>query len=211
MADDVLQLVRSRNEFYRDNYKKILGLLLASVFIALIQGIGIIYLLTHPPAPKYFATDGQGRIIPLVPLDQPYLSDAVVTQWINVAVVSSFTFDFVNYRSQLQSVSSYYTPQAWQNFLEQLQSSGNLSTVISNRMMVSAVATGAPVISRQGRIENVYAWRIHLPLLITYQGTQVTQQNVVASVLVVRVSTLTNPKGIAIAQLVLAEGSSTLP
>lgn len=208
MADDVLQLVRSRNEFYRDNYRKILGLLLIAIFTAAVLGVSLAYLLIHPPAPKYFATDSQGRLVPIIPLDQPNLSSAAVSQWVNLAVVSSFTFDFVNYRTQLEAVSPYYTPEAWQNFLEELKSSGNLSTVISNRMVVSAVATGAPVITREGYIDKVYAWRIRMPLLITYQGTQVTQQNVMASVLVVRVSTLTNPKGIAIAQLVLTQTNS---
>lgn len=204
MTDDALQLVRMRNDFYKDNYRRVLGLLImAIVIIAMLTSV-LVYMLTHPPAPKYFATDSQGRLLPVLPLNEPNLSDAALLQWTNMAVVSAFTFDFVNYRTQLQSASQYFTTEGWQEFLNALKSSGNISSVISGRMTVSAVATGAPVISQQGTIDNRYVWRIKMPMLITYQGTQITQQNVMANILVVRISTLTNPKGIGIAQLILS-------
>lgn len=203
MADDALQLVRMRNDFYRDNYRRVLGLLLIAILTVVILAGTLIYLVTHPPEPKYFATDSQGRLLPVAPLNEPNLSTAAVLQWAQTAVVSAFTFDFANYRSQLQSVSQYFTTDGWQEFQNALQSSGNINTVTTNRMVVSAVATGAPVVTREGILDNHYAWRITMPMLITYQSTRVSQQNVIASILVIRISTLTNPKGIGIAQLIL--------
>ncbi len=88
-------------------------------------------------------------------------------QWTQTAVVSAFTFDFANYRGQLQSASQYFTADGWQEFMDALQSSGNMNTVITNRMTVSAVATGAPVVLREGILDHHYAWRITMPMLIT--------------------------------------------
>jgi intracellular multiplication protein IcmL len=206
MAEDALELVKLRNNFYRDNYRKITGLLAFSLIIIFILTATLIYLIGNPPKPRYFATDSQGRLIQIPPLDEPNLSSAAVIQWTNMAIVGAFTFDFVNYRSQLQSISDYFTSEGWQAFIAALKP--NLTAVTSKKLVASAVATGAPVVLQQGRLEGRYAWRIKMPMLITYSGTDVTQQNVIATILVVRVSTLTTPKGIAIAQLIITSSGS---
>lgn len=209
MANDAVELVRIRTDFYRDNYRRVISLLLLAVITIVALAIGLVYLVTHPPAPKYFATDSQGRLIQILPLDEPNLTTASVLQWVNIAVISVFTYDFVNYRQQLQAASQFFTPDGWQDFLGAIKSTQTLNDVIAKKLVVSAVATGAPVVLQEGNLqlgfEKRYAWRIRMPMLITYQNAaQVTQQNVVATILVVRVSTLDTPKGIGIAQLVVS-------
>lgn len=206
MAEDAIELVRLRNDFYRDNYRRVLGLLLLAVVTVAILSSTLVYMLTHPPEPKYFATDSQGRLIEMPALNQPVLATSVVMQWAVQAATAAFTFDFQNYRAQLQAVNSYFTPEGWQNFVAALKSSNNLDAVITRKLTVSAVVTGAPVLTQEGLLEGRYAWSFRMPMVITYANeAQVSQQNVIATIVVVRVSTLLSPKGIAIAQMVVAQ------
>ena len=63
------------------------------------------------------------------------------------------------------------------------------------------MATRAPVILQKGPLAGRYAWRIQIPILITYQSaSEFKQVNNVVTILVKRVSTRETPRGIGIAQ-----------
>lgn len=203
MIDDALETVRLRNNFYRDNYRRVLLALLVTLLIVFGE-LGVIYWqVTHIPTPKYFATGANGRITPLYALDQPNLAKSVVLQWANQAAVAAYTYNFVNYRKALQDTSKYFTPAGWNQFVNALQASNNLQAVQAKKLVVSAVATGAPIILQEGVLLGRYAWKIQMPLLVTYQSasTQV-QQSLLITMLVTRVPTLNDPEGIGIDQFV---------
>lgn len=209
IPEDAVVIVRNRNNFYRDNYRKVVGMLLFSVLIMTTLAGGLIYLLTHPPQPRYFATTVDGRISPLIPLDQPNVSQSALLQWANTAAIAAYTYNFVNYRQALQEASAYFTPDGWAAFMEALESSNNLTAVQAKKLVVSAVATGAPVILQQGLLSGIYSWRVQMPMLVTYQSaSQFSRQSIIVTMLITRISTLNSPQGIGIAQFVAA-GTST--
>lgn len=204
MAEDALTVVALRNQFYKDGQRKTILALLIAIAVNLALAILLFYIITHPPAPKYFATSLNGRITPLFPLDQPNQSDSAVLQWANQAAIASFTYNFVNYRDELQASSGFFTAQGWDQFLSALQQSNNLDAVKAKKLIVSAVATRAPVILQKGILNGSYSWRVQMPILVTYQSaSEFTQQNNVVSMLITRVSTLNSPRGIGIAQFVV--------
>lgn len=72
-----------RNEFYRDGYRSLLKLaiLMALIIIALVIAIfGIVG--SRKPENRYFATTEDGRLIPMVPLNQPNLSTPALMSWV---------------------------------------------------------------------------------------------------------------------------------
>ena len=176
----------------------------------LIVNIGLVgvifYQASNQPQAKYFATSSDGRITPLSPLSQPVVSTSALLQWANQAAVAAYTYNFVTYRKQLQEASEYFTPEGWRNYEKALQGSRNLETVLARKLVVTAVATGAPVVLDQGRIRGRYAWKVQMPVLVSYQSATTTyQQPLTLTLVVVRVSTLNVPKGIAIAQFYASE------
>ncbi len=208
MAEDALTTVALRNAFYRDGQRKIMIALLASIVINFILASLLFYLLTHPPAPKYFATTINGRITPLYPLNVPNQSDSAVLQWANQAAIAAFTYNFVNYREELQASSGFFTAEGWSQFLNALQDSNNLDAVKAKKLIVSAVATRAPIILQKGILNNRFSWRVQMPILVTYQSaSEFSQQNNVVTMLITRVSTLNSPRGIGIAQFVVGPAS----
>src|SRR5580704_16000336 len=103
MADDAVEIVNLRRSFQRDSHRLVLLGLLISVILNAILVISFGYIVTHPPSPQYFATTINGRITPLVPLDQPNMPPSTLLQWANAAAIAAYTYNFVNYRQELQS------------------------------------------------------------------------------------------------------------
>ena len=204
MAEDALIAVNLRNNFYRDGQRKMVLILAISMLTNFTLAIMLIYTISHPPAPKYFATSISGRITPLFPLNEPNQSDSAVLQWANQAAIAAFTYNFVNYRSELQASSGFFTADGWNQFLSALQQSNNLEAVKTKKLIVSAVATKAPVILQKGLLNAQYAWRVQMPILVTYQSaSEFSQQANIVTMLITRVSTLNSPRGIGISQFVV--------
>ncbi len=208
MAQDALTVVALRNRFYKDSQRKVIFALLIAIIVNIVMAFMLVYMITHPPAPKYFATTINGRITPLFPLDEPNQSDSAVLQWANQAAIAAFTYNFVNYRDELQASSGFFTADGWDQFLNALQSSNNLDAVKAKKLIVSAVATRAPIILQKGVLNGSFSWRVQMPILVTYQSaSEFTQQNNVVTMLITRVSTLNSPRGIGISQFVVGPAS----
>lgn len=207
MKEDALQVVKLRNEFYRDNYRKVVAALLLSFIIVLILAGSLFYIVTNPPAPRYFATSNDGRIVPLIPFDRPNLTNATILEWANTAATATYSYNFVNYRQALQQAADYFTTEGRQMFFNAVKSSNNLQAVIAKKLIVSAVATGVPVVLEQGVMLGRYTWKVQIPMLITFQSaSQFSQQSVTVTMLIVRVSPLVSPRGIGIAQFIVSGG-----
>jgi intracellular multiplication protein IcmL len=211
MTEDALTVIRSRNDFYRHNYRRlVLALMLSITTITLLVGT-LVYLLTHPPAPRYIATTEDGRIIPLIPLTEPNLSDSTVLEWARKVAVETYDYNFANYREAIQKLSAYFTKTGWPTFVKALNDSNNLEAIEKKQLIVHATSVGPPVIVVQGLMSKRYTWKIQVPLLIYYRGagTSVTLQKVVVNLLVVRISTLQSVKGVGVEQFIV-EGSGSI-
>jgi intracellular multiplication protein IcmL len=70
------------------------------------------------------------------------------------------------------------------------------------------VATRAPIILEKGMLSGRYSWRVQMPILVTYQSaSEFTQQNIVVTMLITRISTIESPRGIGIAQIIVGPAS----
>lgn len=203
MADESLELVRLRNNFYRDNYRRVVGALLILLIINITLVGMIFYQIVNRPEPKYFATSADGRITQLYPLDMPMIAPAELLQWASRAAVAAYNFNFVNYREALQDLQNNFTADGWKSYEDALKSSRLLETTIAKKLVVSAVPTATPVILDQAVVNGRYAWKVQQPLLVTYQSpNEQTQQPVIVTMAISRVPTVDMPKGIAVVSYV---------
>lgn len=205
MPQDALMAVMTRNRYYKKGQRRMTSVLLISMLVNVLLGYLLLHIINNPPAPRYFATAINGRIIPLFPLDQPNQADDSLLQWASSAAIAAFTYNFVNYREELQASSGFFTPDGWQLFLNALEQSNNLDAVRVKRLIVSATAINPATIVQKSIIDGRYTWRVQIPIQVTYQSpTEYTQQNNLVTLLITRVSTLNTPQGIGIAQFVVA-------
>src|SRR5438105_813061 len=101
--DDALVLTQLRNQFYKKKYYAALVIYIFCL-IAIITLISLlIYITRHPTRPLYFLTDSVGRLIEEVPVIQPGMSNDAVAAWVVEAVEAAYSYDYVNYRAQLQN------------------------------------------------------------------------------------------------------------
>ncbi|MCD8525211.1 MAG: type IVB secretion system apparatus protein IcmL/DotI [Gammaproteobacteria bacterium] len=205
MADESLELIRLRNNFYRDNYRRVMKLLLIMSIVMVILVLILAYLFTHRPEPRYFATTQSGRILRLIPLNQPMLSSEALLSWASQVAMSAYTYNFANYRQKIQTQEINFTGDAWQQFLQQLKDSGNIQAVDQRKINVNAVVSGSPVIVYQGMLKGRYAWKVQVPLLVTFvSASDRFQKNYMVTMVIVRVSTVQNQNGVAVAQFVVS-------
>ena len=80
-----LVTIEMKSSFYKDSYIRIIFVLLLSITLNFGLASSILYIVTNPPQPKYFATSIKGRLTPLSPLDMPNQSDSAILQWANQA------------------------------------------------------------------------------------------------------------------------------
>ncbi len=176
--------------------------------VALIISVGINgALLSFRPGPVYFMTTPDGRLVQLTPLDRPVMSQAAMLNWVSGTVAQTLSVDFLNYRSQLMAVQDNYTDAAYNQLISSLIKSGNLGMIKSQRLSVSATVAQAPVVIAHGDIGKTEAWKIQFPVTVSYEssGGVGNTQSLLATALVERVPQTQFPRGLAIAQLVLAQ------
>jgi intracellular multiplication protein IcmL len=201
-----LELIRLRNYFYRDGYRNTMTALLGSIVvnILLIAIVALQYYIR--PAPVYFATQTDGKLIEIQPLYEPLVDEEMLLTWASRAGLAAFSYNFLDYQDDLQQMRQYFTPAGFDNYLTALQQSGNLETVLSKRLVVKAVVTEVPVIVQHGLIKGRYAWKIEIPMLISYvSASETIEQPILLTMLISRVSTQDKPQGIAIAQFVVED------
>lgn len=222
MLKQGLELVIARNNFYCKNYRSsvvnfLLLLMSIIVFCAYIyfMHITIVYA-------RYFPTNPAGEYIFMPPLSENHLqldnynfsadgtlleypsinirdlnldsSDPLVGYWAKQAIVALYDYDYVNYRGALQGVRDYFTLNGHAEFLVALNFSRNLEAVKNNAQIVQAKITGDPVIS-SGIYGDTFAWQVEFPVDVIYENAldKPLIQKVVASLLIVRETTLRSP------------------
>ncbi len=203
MESEVLEKVVTRNNFYRDSYRKVMFSLLVMALVNCVL-VGIVYYqLTHRPEPRYFASTRDGRIIRLYALSSPVLTQEAVSELAVRGVLKAYTFNFSNYKENLETASQYFTGTGWERFKEALQKSGMLEFVIRKRLVASAVATAAPTLLKKGVIGGRYSWQFQVPILVTYESQSEKQrQALVVTVMIQRVSIVNHPRQVAISMFV---------
>jgi intracellular multiplication protein IcmL len=201
---DALGTVVTRNAFYRDGYRRLVKIALVEAVAIVVLIIGLVLSLQmYTPQDRFFATTADGRLIPMVALDQPNLNRAALLSWATQAATETMTFSFHNYEKSLQDASRHFTRRGWKSFTEAMENSRILETVQSRQQIVTAAPGAAPVLINEGVFGGVYTWEIEFPLLATFQsGNDTRTRRFNLNLRIVRVSTLESPNGVGIEQWV---------
>lgn len=161
------------------------------------------YIHLHSTVYITVAATGDGRLIPLTPLDEPVMSDAALKNWTVSAVTEAFTLGHHDWRLRLSNLRDKFTDAGYESFLGGLRDSLFLDRLRDNHQVASAVARGAPVVTDMRRFEGRLGWAVEFPMLVTFAaGTRTVSRSLIAQALVVRVPLSERPAGIGIAQLI---------
>lgn len=194
--------VVENNEQYRNRYRLAVKLLCGFSVSAVVLSTALIAVSVLEATPKYYATQMNGQLVEMKPLSVPVVSDDYVLQWAGLVLRQAFNLSFVNWQTQIDGVMNSFTASGKVSFQQALKDSGMLTSLQNNKLILSSVISGAPVIAEKGVLAGQFYWKVEVPLLLTYNSASAEQkQNMVLRLVIVRVPTLDNEKGIAISSL----------
>ena len=197
-----------RNEYYRDGFRTMqkISLVQAVIILGLIAAM-IFVIQVHQPENRYFATTEDGRLVPMIALNEPNLSNSALLSWTAQAATEVWTFGFHDYKRRLQEASRNFTRRGWASFTQALERSRIIEMVQQNQFVVTAAPRSAPTIISEGVQNGRYIWTVELPLKLTYQaGSKTRSDNLLIRLKIVRVPKLESPNGIGINQWIAYPG-----
>jgi intracellular multiplication protein IcmL len=201
-VQDAINTVLNRNNFYRDGYRLLLRICLIEAFVILILvGSLVAMVLSIRTDHVFFATTADGRIIEIVPLNQPYIGRGPLIAWAAGTTRRVMEFGYHDYRQRLQDVATNFTPNGWQSFTKALQEARILEAVEKRQLVVTTTIDAAPEIIKEGEVNGIYTWIIRMPIIVNFEGAEApTPISSTLYLQINRISTLQNPMGVGIEQ-----------
>ncbi len=191
-------------------YRKAVSRLLVLCIIAIVLSVVLFLQIFYAKSGSYYATTSSGSIVSLKPLDEPTVKDDILLQWSEVVVRDAFNIGFLGGEDDVKAAKSNFTSGGWTSFQSSLQTSGLLDDISSQKLNMSAIVSGAPVILFQGKLKGAYIWRVQMPLLINFQSASTKKQmNAIATINISRVPVLTVAKGIQVSDFSVSVSNSS--
>ncbi len=196
--------------WYRERYNQAMkGVTFLGIALIISLGLnGILFF--AQPKPKYFASSNDGKIIELIPLDRPSLTQAGLLNWTSEVITDLLSLNFLHWKGQLTESRKYFEAKAFKSVIKSMQANGIIASIEEKRLNVSATISKAPVIVASGVVQGRATWKIEVPIVVSYEssrGVEITQK-LLATVLVHRTNTAVQPRGVEIKQLILARDTS---
>jgi len=181
-----------------------LGISVMALSIALIVAI-VFVTRAHR---EVIAATTDGRLIPVIPLDKPYVSDARVLGYVDECARMVFSHDFLHWRTTLQNSKTCFTEKGGDAVEEAL--APWVKDIVDRELTMSVSLADTPVIAKRGEFNGAFAWRVQAPISLFRRGTKVSDmpRPFILNVVVRRVGLDQNPRGIAIDSLQLIPDSS---
>ena len=173
--------------------------------MAVLLGLSLLHdawVWANPPLPKFFRIDGRNPPLPIVALDSPIVDDVQLLQWTVHAVLATYSVDYHNYPSQMNTAGMSFSPQGWASFAQAYITAGNFEQMKKARLLCYAQAQRAATIPKTEIINGRLAYQVEFPMLQTCENTQqFSTQALLMSVTVMRTDDQRHPDGLVIERL----------
>lgn len=205
---DPVQTVDLLGQFFGDKH----GLLLLLVILvaAIVGGLVAfsLYEITTTEKNVTFATTEDGRLFPPAPLNTPGKTQPEILQWAVEALTRVYSFNFIDYKKSILSARGLFTDTGYRHYLKALTDSNTINAVITNKFVVAATPTSAPIILKEAILsEGVYSWQIKIPILVEFNSSEKqSRQNLIVVMTIKRVPEEESEEGVAISSFLAREG-----
>lgn len=179
---------------------KLLRVAVISAVVAFISTmtscVGVYMAFTKKPV-AVAATD-QGRVIPVVPLDKPYVTDSRVISFVEECARKAFSHDFKNFRLTLNEASKCFTTDGSKIYLGAMD---EMIHKLETQRMIMSVSVEPPVVVKGPlMLDGRATWYVQSKITLYREGQteRVSPQSYILDTTVVRVDLEENVRGIAI-------------
>lgn len=166
--------------------------------------LGLVLTLLLPftqPINLYYARNSNSKVMPLVGLDVPNMTNRAILSWATTSITEVMTMGFGDIDVRLPKQRPRFTKKGWDAYIKVflLQKIGE--TFKQYQLVLTTVPSNTPVIVNQGvNREATYQWTVQMPVIMTYStNNNVTRkQRSTVTLTIVRVPAEENSFGIAI-------------
>jgi hypothetical protein len=124
-----------------------------------------------------------------------------ITSWLTDAISETYTFSFTNFYQQADKAEQYFTPEGYKSYVNALKMNNVEKDIMNKKLEVAAIPLQTPVLINGGSYGNNEFWRFRVPILVSVQGGKdPVVDHYMMEVLILRVPSYVNHKGIAIAE-----------
>lgn len=204
-----IETVRSRHETWKTGFLRTQKINFVLSLTCLFMLVVMIAALNTQPETKYFAAREDGGILPIVPVNQPFMNDSQINNFAVEALTRSFTISFQNYRTDMDEAAKYFIrPDGWSTFKKSIEDSGMINEIIAKKLTSSAVANGAQIINQGISPSGRYGWLVQIPLTITYQSASERKaDNWIADMEILRVPNQEMSRGVGVMRINMRRGT----
>ncbi|WP_371436278.1 DotI/IcmL family type IV secretion protein [Polaromonas sp.] len=144
-----------------------------------------------------FAVSETGRVVPLVPLDKPYVNDSRVSGFAEECLRSSFSHDYENYRLTMNAAKNCYTSAGAKAFEAAMDP---MLDDIKNKRVVMSSSMEPTVVVKSYILSGAVHWETQTPMTLYRRGTreQLTPIRFLVTTVVERVPLDENVRGISV-------------
>lgn len=198
------ETILARHETYQTGFRRMVFAMVAMAATSAVAMSAAWWSFTQTPETKYFLSREDGGLVPIVPVDQPYLNDTEVINFAVEGITKAMTMSYVTYKQDLSEASEYFErPDGWNNYLKELETTGTLAQILERRLISSVVANGA-LITRSELVNGRYIRVVQIPIKITYQtNSQVATEDRLAEVEIARLPTWQTSRAMGITRVLI--------
>lgn len=198
-AADIVFQIGTRNEYYRDSYRKawkLLYLLTAALVCSLIMNM---WLMNKEHIPLPIAVTPDGRVFEVTPLTEPVLGPDGIRQWAGRTIPAMYNMNFRDYQDQIASMEPFFTPEGFKGYLQAIQRYRLIEAIRANNYIASAAVTAAPQVTETKVVNGRRQWLVKVPIVVTYDnGINPVNQQLMVTAIIVRAPESQNPFGLSI-------------
>ena len=199
-----LSVVLLRNAYRQRRHYFLVRTMMVLAVLAFMSCMGTYLLLTRNVETRYLLTTTSGRLVKLASLSAPIHDDHFVTDWAVSSVVDIYTLDFLNSHQQFQRARQLMSKSGFENFMQALKDSGNWRAIQANKFSLNLTPTGRPAMIKKGVFHGRFAWKVQVPVLLTYSSPERSASDVYqATIVVMRAPQYLSPSGLAVTQIIL--------
>lgn len=154
-----------------------------------------------------FAVSESGRVVPLIPLDQPYVNDSRVTGFSEECLRTSFAHDYENYRLSMNNAKNCYTSSGARDFEVAMEP---LLADVKSKNVVLSSSMEPTVVVKAYKLSGVVHWETQTLMTLYRRGTreQLTPLKFLVTTIIQRVALDEHVRGISVRSINLKPMSS---
>ena len=203
----------ARYDFYKDGYKKTLGILIFTLLTVLVSSYALFYSsFLYKPTNAYLPVDPKGYVFEPSSLKKAIHSDSEIIDFASEAYRKISNYNYVNLQTgYISGLREFYTDNTLAKYKSKFLSGNEVLYVKENFFIVeSVIFKGARIDEEESRIlskkAGVRAWVVKLNATKIYQAEKkYVRKDVNVYMKIMRVSNERNYKGIAVQSFVEEE------